>query len=1466
MRKKILKTIFTVILSIVALMVVVAVLIYIPSVQRLIKDKVLSAVSSGTGMSVTVENFRMRFPAVLTLDDINIVGQQGDTILHSGSVGVRIAPLPLIGGKVKARGLHLADTYLNYADSAGSVHIAGRLQSLTIPLADVDLKRRDANIGGLDLSRGDIRMVLGEGSQDSSPSDSAFWSFRLTAANLSDIRFGMEGTGGRLEAYLGAGRIRDAGVSLREQSVRAASLRIDSSSYHYSPPRPSEKQPGTTAGPATDSGPWTIFVGSVELGDNIARYTAPERDFEAETRNGTGRFDPGDIAVEGLGLKADSVLNRGGEVRLRLSELSLIESSGLEITRASGSFAMDSASIRICDFTLDTPSSQIVAGLSSGSGALSGEGNSPVDGDISARIASGDLLLFLDAGGVESALRGKTLTLEGRFAGTLASLDIPRLYARVPGTAELTLEGTLASVGEPSRLGGNVTFRGATEDLSFVRSMIADSSLRARLDIPPGMNIYGRASFSPGIYSPDVTIRLDSGSLHLAGSVDTRSRNYSVDLAALDFPLFRFLPRDSLGIATLDLEATGSGFDPLDPATAAELALTIDRFDYYNYPYSEVTLRALLKSGVLSGQFHSDNIPLSADLDISGIIADSAYSANIRGSISNANLTAMGLSAEPLALAGILDAGATIYHDTAFVARVEVDTMRVHFGERMQTVAHAEIAARACPARAALSALAGDLDLDFTAKVPLDSISGRISAASRELSRQIDARSLDMEALQNALPPLKLDLEAGSDDILHGILLQEGYGFANLSVSASTLDDEPFRAAVVAKGFQRSGITLDTLNLWLRRNDQRLEYALRLRNRPGNIDQMAMVRARGYLGENRAEISILQRNRRDSIGFRFGLEAALLDSVVTVTLTPADPVFGYRRWSVNEGNYFTYDFDRELYADMRIDGDGEHIHIVSAPFEGFERGAVRVDIAGLDIATGLELIPDPPRLGGVLSTDLLFGMTGDMFAAGGMVEIDSARWGGRRIGDIDLTADFRADSTSGDLKNAVLTVDGSQVLTAGGNLGKGATDLQASLTSFPLTALDPFLPEDALQLDGQADGQISLSTRDSELDLNGTLSLAGAGLTVPVTGTRYSFPSEYIAFEHSRINFDRYAITDPGGQPLVIDGTLDISDLSNIDADLSVNARNFEAVNSQRSGESAVYGRALTDIDITAHGRLDALEVRGDISVLSGTDVTYTLPDNDLEIEDRTQDIVTFISFADTAAVFTLDSAALLRVWGMDMLVNVDIRDNVQATINLSADGNNRAELIGDGTLTFTMNNQGDSRFTGRYNLSGGTVVYNPPVISAKTFTVNDGSYVEWTGDIADPTFNVTATESLRTTVTSDDGTSGNVTFNVTVSIRNTLENLELLFDISAPGDITIQNQLQTLSADQRSQQALALLIYNTYTGPGTTAKVDVNNPLNSFVEKQLNQWARNSLPGVDFSFGVTSVDDSATGGGQHTD
>ncbi|MCD8172613.1 MAG: translocation/assembly module TamB domain-containing protein [Alistipes sp.] len=1457
MQKKLLKVLLAVILSVAGLLVLVAILIYIPPVQRFIKDKALASVSRSTGLVVTIDNFRMRFPAIIRLDNITAIRPDGDTLLRSASVDARIALLPLVRSNLRASGLDLQDTFINYTDSAGTFILRGTLRSLTVPQALVSLKRSDVDLGDLDISGLRAAITLGDTPPDDSPSDTARWKISLSAATLSDIVFNMDGTGGTLAADLRHADIKNTAVSLPEQTVTVAGIVLDTARYSYSPPRQNAISPRPDSQPDIPGEPWTVNVASVTLNDNTARY------YTADTLRRRAGFDTDDIFLTALDLRADSVYSRGSEVSLRLSALSFREASGLEVRQGTGSFAMDSAGLRLADFSLITAGSAVRADITAGKGVLDGDPAAPVTATVEARVDGNELLLFAPLGRqLAAAVSGRTMTIDASTGGTLSRLSISNLEADLPGMLQLTAGGTVTSLDDPVRLGGDIDFRGRTGDLSPLKSLIADTDLRNRIDIPPGMTLHGHAAFSPGSLSPDLTLSVDEGTLHLAGNVNTSAERYDINLETVAFPLFRFLPRDSLGIATFTLNAEGSGFNPLSPAAAADLSLVIDRFDYCNYPYTDITLKALLSGGALQGDLHSGSRPLAADLQMEGTTGDSLY-VRVTGRVGNADIGALGLSQTPLAVAGLLDANFRMWADTAYAASVVLDTVRINHGDRSESITHAELFARAGRHGVAARAETGDLDLEFMAAIPLDSIGARITAAGDEFGRQLSDRSLDMERLQQALPPLRLDLHAGSNNILHGLLLDNGYGFSTLDVSASTLDSEQFRASVVAQGLQTSGLTLDTLNIWMRRNDKRLEYAVRLRNRPGNIDRVALVRARGYIEDNEAELSLLQRDRADSVGFRLGLTAGLSDTAITVRMMPDDLIFGYRPWTVNTENYFTYDFDRELYADLRLDGDGEHVYITSAQLDGIPQGAVRLDMGGVDIAATLGLFPSPPPAGGILSTDIRFGIAGPLTAVEGEVKIDSASWDGRRIGDIGLTADLRSDSTGNSLNGIRMSVDGTEVLTADGKLGNGVTDIDARLTSLPLEAVNPFLPEENIQAQGRANGELHLGSKPGGLVIEGRLGFADGSITVPIAGTTFTLPSDYIIFRQGQAIFDRYAITAPNGQPLTIDGSLDISDLSAPGADLTVEAENFELVNSQRSDGSDVYGRALTDIDITAEGSLDALRVRGDISVLTGTDVTYTLPDNNLDVRDESQDIVTFISFSDTTAVFVADSAALLRVWGMDMLVNVDIQDNVKATINLSADGNNRAELTGDGTLTYTMNSQGDSRFTGRYTLSGGTVVYNPPVISAKTFTVNDGSYVEWTGDITNPSFNVTATESLRINVESD-GSTRSVTFEITVSIRNSLEDLALVFDLAAPSDLAIQNQLQSLSAEERSQQAIALLVYNTYTGPGTTAKVDANNPLNSFIENELNQWARNSLPGVDLSLGVNSVTDSD--GNQHTD
>jgi len=151
------------------------------------------------------------------------------------------------------------------------------------------------------------------------------------------------------------------------------------------------------------------------------------------------------------------------------------------------------------------------------------------------------------------------------------------------------------------------------------------------------------------------------------------------------------------------------------------------------------------------------------------------------------------------------------------------------------------------------------------------------------------------------------------------------------------------------------------------------------------------------------------------------------------------------------------------------------------------------------------------------------------------------------------------------------------------------------------------------------------------------------------------------------------------------------------------------------------------------------------------------------------------------------------------------------------------------------------------------------PVIPLKEFDIHEGSYVQWNGDVMEPVLNLTATERMRSTVTSN-GTSRMVNFDVGVSIKNTLDNMKLQFILSAPEDQTLQSELTAMGEEERAKQAVTMLVTGLYlAGNGTKTNLNMGAALNSFLQSEINTIAGSALKTVDITFGMDSYDTDAS-------
>ena len=181
-------------------------------------------------------------------------------------------------------------------------------------------------------------------------------------------------------------------------------------------------------------------------------------------------------------------------------------------------------------------------------------------------------------------------------------------------------------------------------------------------------------------------------------------------------------------------------------------------------------------------------------------------------------------------------------------------------------------------------------------------------------------------------------------------------------------------------------------------------------------------------------------------------------------------------------------------------------------------------------------------------------------------------------------------------------------------------------------------------------------------------------------------------------------------------------------------------------------------------------------------------------------------------------------------------------------------DLEGGGNLTMRMTEQGDLRLTGRFTMEQGEMKYSLPIIPLKTFKIQQGSYVEFTGDILNPTLNLAATERVKATVTENDQPRS-VAFDVGVDISGSLEKMGLEFTIEAPEDLAMQNKLTSMTIDQRGKSAVAMLATGMFlddeslTSGGNGFKA--SNALTAFLQSEIQNIAGNALKSIDLSIGM---------------
>lgn len=1445
-----------------AIVILIPVLIYTPPVQRWLTDIACGYVAKSTGMKVSIGGIRLKFPLNLDLQKVIVIDQKGDTMVSAKQAIADVKLRPLFDLDVKLNRLQLIDGYYKMVAPDSSMTLKMRAGFLEVDSkSSANIAQSRIQLNDAVLKNGDVSVVMDQWKKKYEEPDSAQSSakpFVVTANHLKlenfKLNLGMLPTIERLSMKVNNLALEKGKIDLGTNRVSWKSLTGSDGEAVYMAPAPDRKFPPVPDNP--NPGPPMIITGdTIGLTNFSVLYTS------AGVKPKPG-IDPQYLQLRGVTIGMKGFYNESSTVRLPITRLAARERSGLQIVEGKGEIDIDSVGITVCNLNVRTPYSTLAGNADVPMALMQMDKNAEMSVDLNCRIGIPDVEFAIpDMKKFTRLIPARNpVDLQLKGDGSLKSLTIGKLFVALRGVGEVKGSGYARNPLDIKRLEAKVHFAGALEDPRLVSKFTGESGIRV-----PSFRISGDATAFHEQYGARFSLLTSAGDIAGQGAVGLNNEKYSIDASINNLDIARVMPKLGIGIVDGKIQAEGTGFNPVSGHAVTRANLEIRKVVFNHRTFSNLNAKLMLEpDGTLDVDAISANAGLDFILKGSGKIENDKYTVDMQANLRDIDLEQLGFAKDMsfgrgvVSVKGVAQPSKWLYNAELTVKEFDwnLPDQSLHLPEGISALLIATEMTTRLDVDSRLTCL------DFRAQSGMKALVDSLSKFGPLLSTQIKERNIKVDELSGMLPKFNLAVNASGRGLIGEFLTPMGLSLD--TVYGNLYKDSLIAGDFKATRFMTKSLNLDTIGLKLSERRNLMDYKIHVGNRPGTLDEFASVDLNGYVGQNRLGAFLTQRNIAGATGYRIGLTAAMADSVATVHFTPLNATIAYLPWEMNDDNYIDFNiYSKKVNANLMAQSSESSILLKTQPDErGVDELLVKLD--NIYIEDFLRLAVFAPPVRGALSTDMHICYDGTLLTGKGTLGVKRLTYERTRLGDflVDLNAGMAKNGTS-DVQ-AALRIDGVPALSAFANMrpdsvqGLVPDSLGLKFMEFPLKVANPFLNNMAT-LSGTLNGNLRMDGSFKQPMLNGYLAFKNAKGIINMISSPISLDTMPVQVVNNVIDFNNFRIFGSNANPIRVNGVVDASSFTNVAVNLKMNAANCQLVNSDRRSKGDIFGRVFVDMNATLRGNLHTMDVNGDINVLGNTDVTYRLSTAASEIAGINDGgVVKFVNFNDTSTVVHADS--LENGMAMRVRAALTLSPGMKATAIMNINGTGEVQVHPTGTLNYYQNYMGDMRLNGTVTLGTGFAKYNIDLIGEKMFTFQPTSTITWGGDVMNPSFNITGYDDMKANVSSG-GNSRLANFQVTLNVGGNLHAPTVAFDLSSNDDITVQNELQSMSADQRQTQAMNLFLYGQYTGQNTKANANLSgNMLYSFLESQINAWAAKTIKGVDISFGIDQYDKGSDG------
>ena len=1417
------KWLWALVASPLVMFVVLSLLLYVPSIQTWMVGKVVEYVSENTPCKVSVGKVRLLFPLDLRVQDFLLtqpndsLPQSIDTVADVRNLVADVKLLPLLRGKIVVAGVDLRDARINTVRFIESAHVRGRVGRLFLQSDGIVPGDEFADITSVILKDANVQVALNDTVPEDTSKTENHWKISLSKLRIintsADVH--MPGDTLRLRVLIGNGRAENGHFDLAPGNYSLSRLRIKGGSLKY---------------------------------DNNFTPTTPG-------------LDPNHVALDSLTLGIDSFSYRGSKLAMALRECRFHEECGLSLTSLVGRLSLDSVRLNIPTLTLSTRHSSLNARVAMDMNAFDDKFPGKIDANLDGKIGKGDIIHIIGGKPMDilRLLPNRQIAVAFKFKGNMLSADMPTLKASMPTVFDLSASGHMRHLLEPDRMSGNIKLSATAHDLNFLSSMLPSG-----FSIPHNIRLDGTANLQGQRYATDLRLREGGGMATLKAKLDMRNMAYDGSLDVNGLNIGHYIPIKGLHAFSGNLKARGKGFDVFAPRTVMFADAGISGLKYGGHDYSGLKASLRLQNGRAYLDVDNANDIFNGNIHLNALLHQRKVDAKMSCNLVNADFYQMGVTHHPFSAAfkshiSVASDLRDYYHIDGIVSDI---CMRDSLHEYRPENVLAELLTRRDTTHASITS--GDMGLRLNAHGGYRQLLRHSDQIIEEIKRQTADKKIDQLKLRSHFPTLCLWINTGKNNAVARFANRLGYELSSAFVDVDMSPVDGINGIMKIDSLVAHGIQLDTIRLNLKSDSVRTDFQGQIRNGRKNPQYVFNAMFGGVLYERGVYFGTRVFDANDKLGVALGLRASMEENGIKLTVGgPFDPVFGYKKFKVNKGNYLLFTNDSRVSADMKLtasDGTGVQIYSNDST-EALQD--LTLGLSNFELSRVMNVLPYLPRISGVMNGDFHVIKTEEAMSVSSALTVDNMVYEGCPLGNLGSEFVYMPQENDTHVVDGTLTCNGYEVGALSGSYqpeGDGTLDATLTLTRTPLKLLNGFITDQLFGFKGYCNGSLDVKGSLSSPVVNGSMSLDSAYISSQPYGVELRFADTPVKITDSKMVFDKFKMYATNRTPLTVNGYLDFSSIDNMRLDTRISATNYLLIDSRENMRSEAYGKAYVNFIGVVRGPLESLQMRGGLDVLGTTDMTYILRDSPLTTDTQLDNLVKFTDFNGRKEI----AVAKPELTGIDIDLSINIDEGAHIMCALNTDQSNYIDLVGGGSLRMQYNSIDNLRLTGRYTLSNGEMKYSLPVIPLKTFTIQDGSYVEFIGDAMNPRLNITATEETKASVSTDGGTGRSVLFNCGVKITKTLQDMGLEFIIDAPEDMAIHNELQTMTAENRGKLAVTMLTTGMYIADGNTNAFSMNSALSAFLNSQINSISGNALRTLDLSFGM---DNTTTGTGEvHTD